>query len=129
MALAQFPVTVPIEASKYRKTSILKPPSSESDSSLFFSSTPKPRNLSIFSRLPRIGRKVNHFGSLSAQAEPQESQASSAAEAFTHFKHVLLPITDRNPYLSEGTRLVKFSTFTFHAVNFQGVESVIHAKV
>ncbi|KAK9948355.1 hypothetical protein M0R45_003936 [Rubus argutus] len=105
MALAQFPVTVPIEASKYTKTSILKPPSSESRSSLFFSSAPKPRNLSIFSGLPRIGRKVNHFRSLSAQAEPQESQASSAAEAFDHFKHVLLPITDRNPYLSEGTRL------------------------
>lgn len=29
---------------------------------------------------------------------------SLAAEAFTNFKHLLLPITDTNPYLSEGTR-------------------------
>lgn len=27
-----------------------------------------------------------------------------ASDAFTEFKHLLLPITDRNPYLSEGTR-------------------------
>ncbi|PRQ47344.1 putative rossmann-like alpha/beta/alpha sandwich protein [Rosa chinensis] len=99
MALAHYSVAVPIEASKHPKTSILKP--SESHSSLFFSSVSKPRSVSICSG---IGRKVNHFHAPSAQAEPQESPASLAAETFTQFKHVLLPITDRNPYLSEGTR-------------------------
>ncbi|KAF9618493.1 hypothetical protein IFM89_001894 [Coptis chinensis] len=39
-----------------------------------------------------------------ARAKLPESEAVSAADAFTQFKHVLLPITDRNPYLSEGTR-------------------------
>lgn len=44
----------------------------------------------------------------------QASEASEAADAFTNFKHVLLPITDRNPYLSEGSRQVYFfSTFSF----------------
>jgi len=31
---------------------------------------------------------------------------SVGSDAFTEFKHLLLPITDRNPYLSEGTRQV-----------------------
>ncbi|XP_050383045.1 uncharacterized protein LOC126799829 [Argentina anserina] len=102
MALAHYSVAVPVEAAKQPKTSILKPSasSSESHSSLFFSAS-KPRSLSISSR---IGRKLSHFHSPAAQAEPQESPASLAAEAFSQFKHVLLPITDRNPYLSEGTR-------------------------
>lgn len=34
----------------------------------------------------------------------QESVGGLAADAFTEFKHVLLPINDRNPYLSEGTK-------------------------
>lgn len=43
---------------------------------------------------------------VSARAQPQEADVSSAEDAFTGFKHLLLPITDRNPYLSEGTRQV-----------------------
>ncbi|ONK80010.1 uncharacterized protein A4U43_C01F12810 [Asparagus officinalis] len=39
-----------------------------------------------------------------ARAELQESGGNLAADAFANVKHVLLPITDRNPYLSEGTR-------------------------
>ncbi|XP_031403048.1 uncharacterized protein LOC116212528 isoform X2 [Punica granatum] len=39
-----------------------------------------------------------------AKATPQESEVNLAAEAFSNFKHLLLPITDQNPYLSEGTR-------------------------
>ncbi|XP_021721376.1 uncharacterized protein LOC110688935 [Chenopodium quinoa] len=33
-----------------------------------------------------------------------------AVDAFTQFKHLLLPITDRNPYLSEGTRQAAATT-------------------
>ncbi|KAG0453239.1 hypothetical protein HPP92_025646 [Vanilla planifolia] len=36
------------------------------------------------------------------RAENQESSVNLAADAFANIKHVLLPITDRNPYLSEG---------------------------
>lgn len=51
-----------------------------------------------------------------ASVKAQASEASAAADAFTNFKHVLLPITDRNPYLSEGSRQVYFfSTFSFLA--------------
>ncbi|RWR90713.1 hypothetical protein CKAN_01982200 [Cinnamomum micranthum f. kanehirae] len=42
--------------------------------------------------------------SFTVKAELQESVGGSAADAFTELKHVLLPVTDRNPYLSEGTR-------------------------
>lgn len=40
----------------------------------------------------------------------QQSDGSLAADAFTNVKHVLLPITDRNPYLSEGTRQAAATT-------------------
>ena len=43
-----------------------------------------------------------------AKSKPQDSEVNLAAEAFTSFKHLLLPVTDRNPYLSEGTRQVTF---------------------
>ncbi|KAK4763126.1 hypothetical protein SAY86_009034 [Trapa natans] len=49
----------------------------------------------------RILSRIGHHG---AKATSQESEVSLAAEAFNNFKHLLLPITDRNPYLSEGTR-------------------------
>uniref|UniRef100_A0A0E0M402 UspA domain-containing protein n=1 Tax=Oryza punctata TaxID=4537 RepID=A0A0E0M402_ORYPU len=45
-------------------------------------------------RGPRIG----------VRAEVNESGSALAADAFAQVKHVLLPVTDRNPYLSEGTR-------------------------
>ncbi|KAL5200986.1 hypothetical protein ABZP36_035340 [Zizania latifolia] len=40
------------------------------------------------------------------RAEVNESGTGSAlaVDAFSQVKHVLLPVTDRNPYLSEGTR-------------------------
>ncbi|XP_068344844.1 uncharacterized protein [Pyrus communis] len=103
MAFAHYPTSIRLQASKQPKTSILKPPPpSPSFSSLTLPL--KPRNLSLFSR-PRIpGHKGNYTSPPSAQAEPQGPRASSAADAFTNFKHLLLPITDGNPYLSEGTR-------------------------
>lgn len=118
MAFAHYPTSIRLQASKYPKTSILKPP----PPSPSFSSLPlplKPRSLSLFSR-PRIpGHKGNYTSPPSAQAEPQGPQVSSAADAFTNFKHLLLPITDGNPYLSEGTRQVIFA-FNFYPGKFRG---------
>ncbi|GLT82598.1 hypothetical protein SLE2022_009610 [Rubroshorea leprosula] len=74
-------------------------PAETSNSSSFFS---KARNLSFFPKIRRIGHK--------AKVKPQENEISVAADAFTQFKHLLLPITDRNPYLSEGTRQAATTT-------------------
>ncbi|BFG39337.1 hypothetical protein CerSpe_256110 [Prunus speciosa] len=104
MAFAHYPVTIPVETTKHAKTSILKPPSSSESLSLSLPPPLKPRNLSLFSRFKRLGHNGKYFHSPSAQAEPQEPQVSTAADAITHFKHLLLPIVDGNPYLSEGTR-------------------------
>lgn len=46
-----------------------------------------------------------NLASLMIPATP-DNEAKLAAEAFTQFKHLLLPVTDKNPYLSEGTRQV-----------------------
>ncbi|MBA0590345.1 hypothetical protein Gorai_019057, partial [Gossypium raimondii] len=74
-------------------------------SSLAFTSSPPllsiARNLSNF---PTIRHKAK------AVPQPQDSEVSLVADAFTHFKHLLLPITDRNPYLSEGTRQAAATT-------------------
>ncbi|KAJ6838160.1 uncharacterized protein M6B38_319775 [Iris pallida] len=45
-----------------------------------------------------------------ANAEQQESSGRLAADALSSVKHVLLPITDRNAYLSEGTRQAAATT-------------------
>jgi hypothetical protein len=45
------------------------------------------------------------------KAKAQEPEVSVASDAFTQFKHLLLPITDRKPYLSEGTKQVIFFYF------------------
>jgi len=47
---------------------------------------------------------------LTARAEVQQSDGSLAADALRNVKHVLLPITDRNTYLSEGTRQAAATT-------------------
>ncbi|XP_006340773.1 uncharacterized protein [Solanum tuberosum] len=94
MAFAHCFLTVPADTSNFHTaTSILTRPFSSSVSSSFSSS-----NLNTC-RLPE-NLRIRHKASVKAQA----SEASAAADAFTNFKHVLLPITDRNPYLSEGSR-------------------------
>ncbi|TYH78686.1 hypothetical protein ES332_D03G006700v1 [Gossypium tomentosum] len=110
MAFTHYLFAVPMDTSIHPKISI--PPSfcsTESPSSLPFPSFSSPfpplskaRNLSIFPRINRVGHK--------AKAEPRESEVNIEADAFSHFKHLLLPITDRNPYLSEGTRQAAATT-------------------
>ncbi|PIA27788.1 hypothetical protein AQUCO_07500007v1 [Aquilegia coerulea] len=60
----------------------------------------KARKLSHLSRKTFSRGRFDH----KASAKLPESEAVSAADAFTQFKHLLLPITDKNPYLAEGTR-------------------------
>ncbi|XP_059642725.1 uncharacterized protein LOC132284624 [Cornus florida] len=108
MAFAHYLLAVPVETSNPHKTSILTSSSSSSSFaspfSVAFSSSSssssslksKVNKLSIFPRLRREGHR--------GRVKPQESEFSLAADAFTNFKHLLLPITDPNPYLSEGTR-------------------------
>ncbi|CAI9110982.1 OLC1v1011108C1 [Oldenlandia corymbosa var. corymbosa] len=57
--------------------------------------------LSFFSKLRQFGLKV--------KAVPEEAEAP-VVDSFGQFKHLLLPITDRNPYLSEGTRQAAATT-------------------
>jgi len=47
----------------------------------------------------------------SVKAKPQEPEVAVATDSFTQFKHLLLPITDRKPYLSEGTKQVILFSF------------------
>ncbi|XP_034682361.1 uncharacterized protein LOC117912044 [Vitis riparia] len=95
------------------KISILPSSSSSSSSSspsifslpLSSSSSPlcsKTSKLSIFPGLLKLGHR--------AKSKPQDSEVNLAAEAFSSFKHLLLPVTDRNPYLSEGTRQAAATT-------------------
>ncbi|KAK8673314.1 hypothetical protein V6N13_111660 [Hibiscus sabdariffa] len=127
MAFAHYPVATPFDTSKHTRISI--PPSfcsSESLSSLAFTSSSlsspfpllsKARNLSIFPRINRVGHK--------AKAEPLESEAYLAAEPFSQFKHLLLPITDRNPYLSEGTRQAAATTAALAKKNGADITVVV----
>ncbi|KAI5418742.1 hypothetical protein KIW84_043098 [Lathyrus oleraceus] len=47
---------------------------------------------------------ISTLRKITVKAKPQEPEVSVATDAFTQFKHLLLPITDRKPYLSEGTK-------------------------
>jgi len=123
MALAHYLLAVPVEPSPKLPTS--NPPFSISSHCLNLSSTLRPRThkLSLFNRVRRITHKgrifilfircfcfqkwlISAFAFGSAKAKAQEPEVSVGSDAFTEFKHLLLPITDRNPYLSEGTRQV-----------------------
>ncbi|GMY12284.1 Rossmann-like alpha/beta/alpha sandwich fold containing protein [Fagus crenata] len=107
MAFVHHLLAVPVELSKHSKTSVssvLTSSSSQSQSvySIAFASSSlrsKAPNDSFFPTFRTIGHKV-----LSAKSKPQDSEVNLGADAFNQFKHLLLPITDRNPYLSEGTR-------------------------
>ncbi|MBA0741892.1 hypothetical protein Gogos_015012 [Gossypium gossypioides] len=108
MAFAHYLVTVPVDTSKHAKVSNPLFPSyfdPSLPSSLAFTSSPPllsiDRNLSNF---PTIRHKAK------AVPQPQDSEVSVVADAFTQFEHLLLPITDRTPYLSEGTRQAAATT-------------------
>lgn len=96
MAFAQFlrpPVPPSFHSLGADRHSMPRPPS------LFTLSSIRTASLSSFKKPQRRVR-----------AEQQESSATLAADAFANIKHVLLPITDRNPYLSDGTRQAAIMT-------------------
>ncbi|KAI7727344.1 hypothetical protein M8C21_002435 [Ambrosia artemisiifolia] len=80
------------------RLSIFLSPSSFSSSSIYQES----KKLSFPPNLLKTDHK--------AAIRPQAAAVDAVAEAFTEFKHLLLPITDRNPYLSEGTRQAAATT-------------------
>ncbi|KAF5735921.1 hypothetical protein HS088_TW14G00051 [Tripterygium wilfordii] len=112
MAFAHYLVSVPVETSKHARTSILSCSSTASSSSArgplfsldfsFCLRRSRALKLSIFPSPCRIGDK--------AKAQPQDSEVTAAVDALTGFKHLLLPIADQNPYLSEGTRQAASTT-------------------
>ncbi|XP_030465170.1 uncharacterized protein LOC115684543 isoform X2 [Syzygium oleosum] len=106
MALANHFLAAPAETPFYpRATAPSRSPSCSDADPLPPARVPSIRSSPMNRRIPLCRsssrlRGVKHM----VKAVPQESEVNTAAEAFNNFKHLLLPITDRNPYLSEGTR-------------------------
>ncbi|KAK4416447.1 hypothetical protein Salat_2470200 [Sesamum alatum] len=102
MALAHCPFALPPETTEsvFRTTSILTRPFSVPSSSV--SRKLKARNFSFSPKLLRT--------SLQVKSKPEESEASPIAETFNDFKQLLLPVIDRNPYLTEGTKQATATT-------------------
>ncbi|CAN1134402.1 hypothetical protein LINPERPRIM_LOCUS16119 [Linum perenne] len=97
MALAHYLLAVPVDtSSNRRRVSFFSSPTPTAESSSFpaRSLAFNQRKFPVFSR---IGQKVKAKG-------PEPEVELGAADAYTRFKHLLVPITDTNPYLSEGTR-------------------------
>ncbi|KAJ0234382.1 Cell wall integrity/stress response component [Hirschfeldia incana] len=67
----------------------------------------KPRELSIF---PNHHRRVALKGRAIKAQSSKEANLPPAGDAFSSIKHLLLPVIDRNPYLSEGTRQAAATT-------------------
>ncbi|XP_027180077.1 uncharacterized protein LOC113778782 [Coffea eugenioides] len=111
MAFAHYLMAAaPVEAShpNLRKSILTPPPLPSISNSLLshpFSSFHPNRKtkLSFFSKFSKFGHKVK------VKAVKAEVPA---VDSFSQFKHLLLPITDRNPYLSEGTRQAAATTAT-----------------
>eukprot|EP00268_Persea_americana_P015495 TRINITY_DN1717_c0_g2_i2.p1 TRINITY_DN1717_c0_g2~~TRINITY_DN1717_c0_g2_i2.p1 ORF type:complete len:213 (-),score=46.25 TRINITY_DN1717_c0_g2_i2:348-986(-) len=102
MAFARCLLPVPFATSNptaempilFRLSSFSSPSASSSSSSSSFH----------IKKLKSLTLSASPKTSFTVKAELQESVGGLAADAFTELKHVLLPVTDRNPYLSEGTR-------------------------
>ncbi|KAG7539562.1 hypothetical protein ISN44_As13g031900 [Arabidopsis suecica] len=81
-------------------------PSSSSSSTLHslssLPSKPRQQHLSL--------RSVALKGGAKAQAKEAQGNPITVGDAFSNVKHILLPVIDRNPYLSEGTRQAAATT-------------------
>ncbi|XP_022145250.1 uncharacterized protein LOC111014750 [Momordica charantia] len=100
MASARCLLALPLETSKHPSPFIFTS-SSSTDASFAVAFNSASRRCGRF-KLPisSLCCKMDHR----LKAKPQDSEATLVADSFTQFKHLLLPITDRNPFLSEGTR-------------------------
>ncbi|XP_030524017.1 uncharacterized protein LOC115736437 [Rhodamnia argentea] len=105
MALANHFLAAPAETSFFPRFSLPTPSPSCSDADSPSSARISPTRSSSMNRRISLCRSSRlRRDKEIVKAAPQESEVSTAAEAFNNFKHLLLPITDRNPYLSEGSR-------------------------
>ncbi|PIN08245.1 hypothetical protein CDL12_19164 [Handroanthus impetiginosus] len=96
MALAHCMLALPLETKEtlFNTSFILTPPLSALYSHP--SRKLKARNFSFSPKLLRTSFQV--------KSKPQESEASLPGDIFTEFKQLLLPVIDRNPYLTDGTK-------------------------
>ncbi|CAA7056994.1 unnamed protein product [Microthlaspi erraticum] len=62
----------------------------------------KPREPSVFPNLRRVALK--------GKAQSKEGEVSPVGDTLSNLKHLLLPVIDPNPYLSEGTRQAAATT-------------------
>ncbi|KAI3428916.1 uncharacterized protein J3R85_008936 [Psidium guajava] len=105
MALANHFLSVPAETSFFVRVSVPTHSPSCSDADSLSSARISPTRSSPMNRRVSLCRSSRlRRDNQIVKAAPQESEVNTAAEAFNNFKHLLLPITDRNPYLSEGSR-------------------------
>ncbi|CAK9321389.1 unnamed protein product [Citrullus colocynthis] len=99
MALARCFLPFPFETSKHPLAASVFTSSTDSSFSVaLHSDSRRPRGFKL--PITTLCCKMP----LRVKAKPQDSEATLIAGSFTEFKHLLLPITDRNPFLSEGTR-------------------------
>ncbi|KAL0332441.1 UNVERIFIED_CONTAM: hypothetical protein Scaly_2145600 [Sesamum calycinum] len=56
------------------------------------------------------GSKLPWARGWTLKSKPEESEASPVAETFNDFKQLLLPVIDRNPYLTDGTKQATATT-------------------
>ncbi|XP_051115409.1 uncharacterized protein LOC127240653 [Andrographis paniculata] len=64
----------------------------------------KANRLSFFPRLSRLPPL------LQVKSKPEDSDYTLSTTTFTEFNQLLLPVVDRNPYLSEGTKQATATT-------------------
>lgn len=112
MAFAHYLVAVPVDPSRTSRSSILTCSHNNNTAgsliSISSSIPSKPeKKLSIF---PKLYGTRNKVADIPRATQGERQELSVATDAFTQFKHLLLPITDRNPYLSEGTRQAAATT-------------------
>ncbi|ESQ31082.1 hypothetical protein EUTSA_v10004913mg [Eutrema salsugineum] len=106
MASAHSFAAVSVLATASKQGTTLTSPSSSSSTlhSLSLGFKVKPRELSVFPDHRRAALKGP------AKAQSKEAGASVVGDTFSNLKHLLLPVIDRNPYLSEGTRQAAATT-------------------
>lgn len=105
MAMAVAQPTVGVHAMNARLLFHVAPVGKASSVDLFtIHPNPPSHRVSYSFSSRRMGNTVVKRTSGKARADVQTSGDGTAGAYLSQFKHVLLPITDGNPYLTEGTR-------------------------
>ncbi|KAH6759955.1 cell wall integrity/stress response component [Perilla frutescens var. frutescens] len=103
MAVARYSLAPPPETAEplFTAASVLAPPLSVFSFPL--SQRLKPCNFCFSSQPSRTSL-------LQVNSKPNESEAIPLADTFAGFKQLLLPVIDRNPYLTDGTKQATSTT-------------------